>query len=79
MRTLKYLWSVQYTCTSAVQDVNKEMTVMKHRIKRINDRLVNLDADIDSNGAQLIDIDPFAVLLREIDNLTSDYINKIGD
>jgi hypothetical protein len=25
MRTFKYLQSVQYTCTSAVQDVNKEM------------------------------------------------------
>lgn len=27
MRTFKYLQSVQYTCTSAVQDVNKEMTM----------------------------------------------------
>lgn len=55
------------------------MTVLKHRIQRINTRLINLDAEIDSNGAELIDVDPFLVLLREIDNLTSDYIDKIGD
>ena len=55
------------------------MTMLKHRIQRINTRLVNLDADIDSNGTELVDIDQFTRLLRNIDNLTSDYIDKIGD
>ena len=45
MRTLKYLERVQYTCTSAVQDVNKEMdeeSQQKELMTAAMDAAVNL-------------------------------------
>ena len=45
MRTFKYLQSVQYTCTSAVQDVNKGMdeeSQQKELMTAAMDAAVNL-------------------------------------
>ena len=53
MRTFKYLQSVQYTCTSAVQVVNKEMANTR-KLSDVSKQLVWQKVHLEVSGNDLI-------------------------